>query len=299
MQIFHTFVAANMKTLVYLTIFLIMSLLLALAPSGWISIWDPRIIVPCTACLFTLLVWLVARLLGTNSRPLEILVTAVFLLLFSPGSSIFFSQDEEAIIELSSQCIVPFFLSQYNRIHRKDFRRIYVLMLLMGIFCSFTHDGITLPLCLAFLLLAWQRRSEVFHRACWPMMAGWLIGTILQFVSRNHIPSLTPDIEELTSRTSLILGLLWDVKIFALSLLLTAWFTTTVWGRRELVRAWRRNRLVGYSLIFALATVPFAPLGNDNAVAGVSFFSMLWSMILLLGLERQWQGRRLLRERKF
>lgn len=286
-----------MKTLMYLLVMLVMCLIMALSPTERITVWDPRFIVPVTAALFTLLVWLVARFLGTDQRPFEILGTATFLLLFAPGASIFLSQDEEAFIELSSQCIVPFFLSQYNRIRSKDFRRVYALMLLMGIFCSFTHDGITLPLCLAFMLLAWQRRAEVMHRACWPMMAGWLIGTILQFLSRDHLPSLTPDIAGLTSRTALILGLLWDTKVFVLTVLLTAWFTTTAWGRAELRRAWRRNRLVAYSFAFALFTVPFAPLGIDNAVTGVCFFAMLWSMLLLLGLERQWEGRRLIRER--
>ncbi len=287
-----------MKTLAYIIVFLLMCMLLMLSPSGQGSVWDPRIIIPLSAGLFTLLAYLIARFLGTDGKFREILATAAFLIFFSPGSSIFFSQDEEALIELSSQCIVPFFLSQYIRIRSKDFRAVYALMLLMGIFCSFTHDGITLPLCLAFLLLAWQRRAEVMHRACWPMMAGWLIGTILQFVSRNHWPSLTPDIQGITSRTALILGLLWDTKVFVLGVVLTAWFTTTVWGRRELRRTWRRNRLVAYSLAFALTTVPFAPLGIDNAVMGVCFFAMLWSMLLLLGLERQWEGRRLMRQRQ-
>lgn len=286
-----------MKTLAYLLVMLVMCLLMALWPTTPFTVWEPRFIVPLTAALFVLLVWLVARFLGTDGTPFEILVTAAFLLLFSPSAAIFFSQDEEAVIELSSQCIVPFFLSQYNRIRSKDFRRVYALMLLMGIFCSFTHDGITLPLCLSFLLMAWQRRAEVLHRACWPMMAGWLIGTILQFVSRDHLPSLAPDLAGLTSRTALILGLLWDTKVFVLAVGLTAWFTTTAWGRTELRRAWRRNRLVAYSLAFALFTVPFAPLGIDNAVTSVCFFAMLWCMLLLLGLERQWEGRRLMRER--
>ena len=55
---------------------------------------------------------------------------------------------------------------------------------------------------------------------------------------------------------------------------------------------------MAYSLAFALTTVPFAPLGIDNAVMGVCFFAMLWSMLLLLGLERQWEGRRLMRQRQ-
>ena len=286
-----------MKTLTYLLVMLVMCLVMALWPTTSFVVWEPRFIVPVTAALFVLLVWLVARFLGTDQTPFDILVTATLLILFAPNSSLFFSQDEEAIIELSSQCIVPFFLSQYNRIRSKDFRRVYVLMLLMGIFCSFTHDGITLPLCLSFLLLAWQRRAEVLHRACWPMMAGWLIGTILQFLSRGHMPSLAPDIVGLTSRTALIFGLLWDTKVFVLVTLLSAWFSTTVWGRSELRRAWRRNRLVAYSLAFALFTVPFAPLGIDNAVTSVCFFAMLWGMLLLLGLERQWKMRRLMRER--
>lgn len=277
-----------MRTLTYLLIYLFVCLMLAVVPKAGGYVWDPRIIVPATAAMFTLLVWLVARFIGTDRTVIELLVTASFILFFAPGASVFFARDESAILELGSQCIVPFFLSQYTRISRKNFRKAYGLMLLMGIFCSFTHDGITLPLCLAFLLLAWQRRSEFFRLACWPMVAGWLIGTILQFATRGHIPDLRPDLVGITNRTAMILGLLWDTKVFVLSLALTLWFTTTHWGRRELLCAFRRNRLIAYSLAFALSCVPFAPLGIDNAVVGVCFFAMLWAMLLCKGLERRY-----------
>ena len=277
-----------MRTLTYLLIFLFVSLLLAVLPKTGVYVWNPQIIVPATAAMFTLLVWLVARFVGTDRTVLELIITATFILLFAPGASLFLARDESAILELGSQCIVPFFLTQYTRISRKNFKRAYALMLLMGIFCSFTHDGITLPLCLAFLQMAWQRRSEFFRLACWPMVIGWLVGTILQFVTRDHLPDLHPDLEALRSRTAMVMDLLWDTKIFVLALVLTLWLTSTHWGRRELRFALRRNRIVAYSLIFALSCVPFAPLGIDNAVSGVCFFAMLWAMLLCKGLERHY-----------
>ncbi len=277
-----------MKKLIFLLIFLFVSLMLAVVPKSGVYVWDQRIIVPATAAMFTLLVWLVARFIGTDRTPLELIVTASFILLFAPGTSFIFSRDEQAILELGSQCIVPFFLTQYTRISRKNFRKAYVLMLLMGIFCSFTHDGITLPLCLAFLLMAWQRRSEFFRLACWPMVAGWLVGTILQFALHGQFPDLRPGIEVLTSRTAMVMSRLWDTKIFMLALALTMWFTSTHWGRRELLFAFRRNRLIAYGLLFALSCVPFAPLGIENAVIGVCFFAMLWAMLLCKGLERHY-----------
>lgn len=279
-----------MRTLTYLVIFLFVSLMLAIVPKAGGYVWDPRFIIPATAALFTLLVWLVARFVGTDRSALDLMVTAAFILLFAPGSHLFFSRDEDAIIELCSQCIVPFFLTQYKRISRKDFRRAYALMLLMGIFCSFTHDGITLPLCLAFLMLAWQRRNEFFRLACWPMVAGWLVGTVLQFVTRNHLPDLRPDLLELTNRTAVVLGTLWDTKVFVVAVGLTLWMTTTSWGRADLWRVLRRQRLIAYSLAFALACVPFAPLGIDNAVTGVCFFALLWLLLLCQGLERRFVG---------
>ncbi|MCR5821168.1 MAG: hypothetical protein K6F94_09535 [Bacteroidaceae bacterium] len=278
-----------MKSLTYLAIFLVVCLLLALSPVNGILVWDQYIIIPCTALLFTLLVWLVARFLSIGQRPLEIIVIALFLLLFSPNADIFFSRDEEALIELTSQCIIPFFLSQYIRIRSKDFRRVYAFMLLMGIFCSFTHDGLTLPLCAAFLLDAWQRRSEVIHRACWPMMAGWFIGTALLFIDMDNT---SVSLSEIPSRTKQVLTLLWDAKIFIIALVMTAWLSTIHWGRQEMRHIWRRNRLIAHSLVFALCLVPFAPLGIENAVTGVCFFSMLWTMLLMRGLERQWQARK-------
>ena len=277
-----------MRTLTYLLIFLCVCLVLAVLPKPGVYAWDPRFIVPATAAMFTLLVWLVARFVGTDRTVIELLITASFILLFTPGGSLFMARDESAILELGSQCIVPFFLSQYTRISRKNFKIAYALMLLMGIFCSFTHDGITLPLCLAFLLMAWRRRSEFFRLACWPMVTGWLVGTVLQFATRSHIPDLRPDLVALTSRTAMVLSLLWDTKVFILSLGLTLWFTSMQWGRRELRFAYRRNRIVAYSFAFALSCVPFAPLGIDNAVTGVCFFAMLWAMLLCKGLERRY-----------
>ena len=269
-----------MRTLIYLVIFFYVCLTLVIIPKAGGFIWDPLIIVPATAALFTLLVWLVARFLGTDRTAMGVVMTAVFILIFAPGAGVFFERDEEALLELSSQCIVPFFLTQYKRISRKDFRRAYGFMLLMGIFCSFTHDGITLPLCLAFLLLAWQRRNEFFRLACWPMVIGWLIGTILQFATRDHLPDLTPDLKVLTSRTTHVRSLVWDAKIFVFALGLTFWLSTTSWGRTELWRTFRRQRLIAYSLLFALSCVPFAPLGIDNAVTGVCFFGLLWALLL-------------------
>ena len=290
LYIFHYLCSAFMKIITYLVIFLFVSLLLAIVPKVGGFIWDPQLIIPATAALFTLLVWLVARFIGTDRSAWEVLMTASFILIFAPGATLFFSRDEDAIIELSSQCIVPFFLTQYNRVSRKDFKKAYGFMLLMGIFCSFTHDGITLPLCLAFLLLAWQRRNEFFRLACWPMVIGWLVGTILQFATRGHVPDLTPDLIALTSRTTQILGLLWDTKIFVLAAGLTFWLSTTHWGRALLRRTLRRQRLITYSFLFALSCVPFAPLGIENAVTGVCVFGLLWSLLLCKELQRQYVG---------
>ncbi len=264
--------------------------MLAVLPHTGGIVWDLRVIVPATAGMFTLLVWLVARFIGTNRTPMEILVTAGFILFFLPGSHLFFSRDEDAIIELGSQCIVPFFLTQYQRISRKDFKKAYGFMLLMGIFCSSTHDGITLPLCLAFLLQAWQRRNEFFRLACWPMVIGWLLGTVLKFMSMQHLPQLAPDLLLLTGRTAEVLRLLWDTKIFVVTMALTFWLTTTSWGRTELTRIFRRQRLIAYSLFFAMCCVPFAPLGIQDAVTGVCFFSMLWTLLLCQRLERRYYG---------
>ena len=61
-----------MKTLTYLFIFLLTAVIMAFMPMAGGSVWDPRIIVPLTAAMFTLLVWLVARFIGTDPAPLEI-----------------------------------------------------------------------------------------------------------------------------------------------------------------------------------------------------------------------------------
>ena len=142
----------------YLAIFAVMLSALALFPKTGGYIWQAEIINPLSALLFTLLVYLTGRIAHSAQSVTGILCTALFILLFCPDSRHFFNRDETAVVELSSTCIVPFFISQYTRISNKNFKYGYFLMLLMGIFCSYTHDSITIPLgghaASAYLLMA-------------------------------------------------------------------------------------------------------------------------------------------------
>lgn len=131
------------RFLTYLLIFFYTLLALALFPATHTHIPYPQLIYPATSLLFVLLVALSAKLIGWHDRPVGILTTAIFIGLFFPSSDTFFQLDWNALRELGSQCIVPFFIGQYNRIRSAPFSRSYILMLLMGVFCSYTHDGIT------------------------------------------------------------------------------------------------------------------------------------------------------------
>lgn len=234
-----------------------------------------------TAMLFTLFVWLTARLARTDRTIVGILGTALFLFFFCPGGDLFFECDEAALTELASQCIVPFFISQYNRVSQRDFHRWYLLMLLMGIFCSFTHNGITIPLCCAFVWLAFQRRERFFRQACWPMVIGVIIGTGLSLHQRwGDSLTATVDPEVMFSVTSIALRTLWETKVFVLSLALTGYLLSTRQGRKDILYIFRRHYVLTLCCLFSLFTLPFAPLGIKNAVTGVCFFSMFWLLFL-------------------
>ena len=165
--------------LTYLAVFLIILSVLAFLPKTGGYIWQPEIINPLSALLFTLLVYLTGHIARSAQSATGILCTAMFVLLFCPDSHEFFNRDETAVMTLSSTCIVPFFISQYTRISNKNLKKGYFLMLLMGIFCSYTHDSITIPLCASFLTLSYLQRDRLFRLACWPMVIGFAIGTTL------------------------------------------------------------------------------------------------------------------------
>ena len=153
----------------------------------------------------------------------------------------------------------------------------------MGIFCSYTHDGIAIPLCGGFLWMSWLTREEFFKRACWPMVIGFCIGTGLclwQALSTGRIvfPS---GLDQTISQTTLALQTLWDTKIFLLSLFLTAWLTVNRWGRQLLLHVFRQQMLLSLCTLFSLFTMPFAPLGLEQAVDGVCFFCLFWTLLLL------------------
>ncbi len=266
------------KFAIYGIIFLVVWLCLWLWPPSGGYIWDALFINISTSMLFTLLVALTARLVETDGSLTGLLATALFLIFFCPGAERFFLRDEAGLIELSSQCMVPFFISQYMNVSQRHFGWLYFLMLLMGIFCSYTHNSITIPLCATFVLLSFVHRGEFFHLACWPMVVGFVIGTGLS-IWNNH--SQEPADTMATTTATVVLHTLWDTKVIVLSIAMTAYLATTHNGRKLIVHIARRHYMLSLCLAMSWLSLPFAPLGMDNAVSGVCFFSMLWALSML------------------
>ena len=267
--------------LTYLAIFVVMLSALALFPKTGGYIWQAEIINPLSALLFTLLVYLTGRIAHSTQSVTGILCTALFILLFCPDSRHFFNRDETAVVELSSTCIVPFFISQYTRISNKNFKYGYFLMLLMGIFCSYTHDSITIPLCAAFLTLSYLQRDRLFRLACWPMVIGFAIGTTLTLLQSAYWNSAAwGDLTALSTQTADGFAQLWETKVFIFATLLTIYFLSSRKRRRRLWRISREHKLLTYCLLYSFCAIPFAPLGLDNAISGVCFFCMFWALFL-------------------
>ena len=288
------------QALTYGLIFLGVWIGLIVYPMRGGYMWDPwaielnGIVNLLTAMLFALFVYLTAHLARTDQTVAGILATAMFILFFCPGVEVFFDRDEAALTELASQCIVPFFISQYNRVSQRDFHRWYLLMLLMGIFCSFTHNGITIPLCCAFVWLALQRRERFFRQACWPMVVGVIIGTALSLYRRwGDSLTATMNPEVMTSFTSIALKTLWETKVFVISLGLTGYLLSTRQGRKDVLYIFRRHYVLTLCSLFSLFTLPFAPLGIENAVTGVCFFSMFWLLFLCQHLAEKYLKRKI------
>ncbi len=238
-------------------------------------VWEPLVINLSISFLFTLLVLLTAHLLGIKHTLPNALCIALFLIVFCPGAERFFVRDEEGLMELGSQCIVPFFISQYNRVSRKNFHSWYFLMLLMGIFCSYTHNNITIPLCLAFVILSFTRK-QFFRRACWPMVVGFVIGTALSLWQMLNDHPESTGIAGNTLDTNTVLYTLWEAKVFVFAACLTIYLTFIRQGRRTIRYFAQRNLVLTLCLMLSLLTLPLVPLGLENATTGLCFFSMLW-----------------------
>lgn len=283
-----------MKTVfIYILIFVCLFLLLTFIPKTGGYVWQPEVINGISALLLTLLIFLVGQIAGTSKTLTGILGTAVFTLLFCPKSHMFFYRDEQAVIELTSVCIVPFFISQYKRIATKNFKYGYFIMLLMGIFCSYTHDGITIPLCLSFLLLSYLQRKQFFGLACWPMVIGFAIGTTLSLLRSSYLTwDSFGDFQLLTTQTANAFMQLWETKVFIFATLLSLYYLLSRRRRKRLWPIFKQHRLLSFCLLFSVCTVPFAPLGMDNAIQGVCFFCMFWVLFLFHDIITMIQARR-------
>lgn len=263
------------KILIYMTTFIAVWVCLFLYPPQRENTWNPLVINLFISLLFTLLIVLVTHLIGIKISLPNTLYVALFLAVFCPESEAFFIRDESSLAALGSECAVPFFISQYNRVSHKNFRWWYFLMLLMGFFSSLTHNSITIPLCLTFILLSFYRK-QFFHRACWPMVIGFCIGTgVSLWQALKHLPEATDPTSE-TINTALILHMLWRTKVFVLALALTAYLSVLRQGRRAIRYFARRNTVLTLCLLLSLFTLPMAPLGLENSISGLCFFSMLW-----------------------
>lgn len=273
----------------------VFSMLYSLPVPGGYTI-EPWVINTCITLMFVLLVFLTARLARMNRTGTGVLLTAAFIMLFNPGAEDIYLRDWPALESLGSQCIVPFFMGQYTRIRRKDFSRWYALMLLMGIFCSYTHNGIAIPLCVTFLWLSFRHFHGFFGRACWPMVVGFAIGTTMSILfnlePQTPVDLVTTTIREMPSTTMEVLSTLWDTKVFVISLAVTGYFFYSVTGRLMLQRIARRHYVLCGCLISSLFSMPLAPLGIDNAAEGVCFFCMFWLLFIArYWVERVWNKR--------
>ena len=258
----------------YVATFVAVLVCLTLIPptEGYCS--EPLPINTASSLLFALLTVLTIRLLNISITPFNAMGVALFLSFFSTSAAQFFMRNEESLAQLASQCIVPFFITQYMRVSRKNFGRWYLLMLLMGIFCSYTHNGITIPLCATFIWLSF-RRKHFWRAACWPMVVGFCIGTGMSIWRVRHGDAVNAGMAE---STTLALQLLWNTKIIVFGLGLTAYLLMQKKGRRTLRYIARRNAVLSTCLAMSLVTLPLALLGVDNAIEGVCFFTMLLSL---------------------
>ena len=258
----------------YVATFVAVLVCLTLIPptEGYCS--EPLPINTASSLLFALLTVLTIRLLNNSITPFNAMGVALFLSFFSTSAAQFFMRNEESLAQLASQCIVPFFITQYMRVSRKNFGRWYLLMLLMGIFCSYTHNGITIPLCATFIWLSF-RRKHFWRAACWPMVVGFCIGTGMSIWRVRHGDAVNAGMAE---STTLALQLLWNTKIIVFGLGLTAYLLMQKKGRRTLRYIARRNAVLSTCLAMSLVTLPLALLGVDNAIEGVCFFTMLLSL---------------------
>ena len=129
------------KILTYLVVFASTLLLAWILPNRHLPMWQWWLEAIVYSGLFALLVWLSCRLVRSGRGAGETAITALFLLFFLPRGGGLVNLSIESVTYLASQCMVPFFIGQYMRIRRRDYGHIYVLMILMGIFCSYTHDA--------------------------------------------------------------------------------------------------------------------------------------------------------------
>ena len=258
----------------YVATFVAVLVCLTLIPptEGYCS--EPLPINTASSLLFALLTVLTIRLLNISITPFNAMGVALFLSFFSTSAAQFFMRNEESLAQLASQCIVPFFITQYMRVSRKNFGHWYLLMLLRGIFCSYTHNGITIPLCATFIWLSF-RRKHFWRAACWPMVVGFCIGTGMSIWRVRHGDAVNAGMAE---STTLALQLLWNTKIIVFGLGLTAYLLMQKKGRRTLRYIARRNAVLSTCLAMSLVTLPLALLGVDNAIEGVCFFTMLLSL---------------------
>ncbi len=279
------------RALSYLLIFCIVFTVTCHLPYNPYSLFTREFMIVANSSLFTLLVWLTARLAKTERTALGVLFTAVFIFFFNTGIDGRFVLDDDITIYLASQCMVPFFIAQFKRIRKKNFSRGYFLMFLMGVFCSYTHNGVAIPLCATFLWLTWRYREDFFKLACWPMVIGFLIGTSVSMVTATDSLYTHPDnFLNISATTWKGLSTLWNTKVFLTSVIVTAYLFNTQGGRALIRHIARRHYIITACLIFSFISLPLAPLGIQNAVTGVCFFSMFWLLFIAKYMLQKYTG---------
>ena len=70
-------------------------------------------------------------------------------------------------------------------------------------------------------------------------------------------------------------------------------FVPVLQAGKDILYIARRHYVLTLCGLFSLFTLPFAPLGIDNAVTGVCFFSMFWLLFLCQHLAEKYMKRKI------
>ncbi len=239
------------------------------------------------AAVFGIFVWLITKYVRIDKSPIITLTTTLFMVtVMLPSFVDCFVWLLGAINYLWTATAIIAFLLIFERIVKRETRRMDFLLAPLCLPVGWTHEGISLPLATALVLFCLAKRHSLRHTPAWFYVGWFAIGAALCAFAPSTINRVaTEQVPFMSALGGKLFSFAYNLtQIHTFWLLLIVCLYTCRKQRNVLQKQLYERGYLYLAILFCMGIVAIGGVTQSRACFGIELFSMLSLLSLISNL---------------